>query len=77
MRFGLDLVYEGFTQTSTDRQLGFNGEGDIPWSVIMEYADRKDIYDLDEREQFLRFIRAMDRKYLEVRKDQSEKKSKQ
>lgn len=59
LRPGLSWIYQAFNQLSTER----NGwGGGIPWSKIMEYADRLGL-DADDRSDLLFFIREMDRAY--------------
>tara|TARA_R110000803_G_scaffold28011_5_gene65076 strand:- start:1317 stop:1637 length:321 start_codon:yes stop_codon:yes gene_type:complete len=76
VRADLVQTYEAFGQVSTCRPAGFGGEGQIPWTVIMQYADYLEMDELDDRAEFTRLIRAMDREYLEVRAEQQRAKSK-
>lgn len=52
-------LYQAFLELSTDRQIGM-GEGPIPWSSVVAYADRY-FWDADE---LLYVIRQLDTEYM-------------
>jgi len=53
-----------FFDLCTCRALSESGPGPIPWTAIVEYADRAGL-ELDVEAGFVRVIRAMDAAYLE------------
>lgn len=61
---GLDLFWDAFGVLSTERQIGQGVMGPIPWSKIMQYADRYEL-DFDQAERMVAYIRAMDKVYAE------------
>jgi hypothetical protein len=69
---GLEWVYLAFTELTTERPSGL-GTGYIPWSRIVEYADREGITDPEQREDFQDLIRALDRGYVRWRAAKAEK----
>lgn len=63
---GLSVYYYAFAELSTDRPLGWNGEGRIPWSSIRAWADDYGFVG-DQRDDLFHHIREMDEAYLEYR----------
>lgn len=68
---GLEFVYFAFWELSSCRPVGFSA-GPIPWSIIVDFA-RSHGLSLDEEEDFIYHIRALDHAFLEYSKEQSEK----
>lgn len=60
---------EAFRELSTCRPSGF-GTGPIPFTAIVEYSK---IYNVEEFDEFLYFIRLMDSKVLELDKEKQKK----
>lgn len=60
---GDDFYLTAFYQLSSDRQFGGNAPGPIPWSSIVQYADRRGL-DPDVSIAFEHIIRAIDDTYI-------------
>lgn len=60
-----EFVYAAFHELKTDRSGGFS-YGPIPWTAIDAYARRFGIDDLEEFEDFVFLIRAMDDVHLKA-----------
>lgn len=71
------FYYDAFIELNTSRLYSFSSEGPIPWHRIEEYLDRKQVTDLDEREEFKFILRKMDEEYRQFVKDKraAEKKA--
>ena len=63
-----------FSDLNSCRQMGF-GVGEIPWNVIMEYADRSNL-DAIMTDVFKIVIRQMDRTYMKWQDGEREKQRK-
>jgi hypothetical protein len=59
---GLEWVIGAFHELSTDRPLTMGGPGPIPFASVAEYAKW---YEIEEFDEFLSFVRALDAAYLE------------
>jgi hypothetical protein len=61
---GDDFYLSAFSDLGTCRSLSQEMPGPIPWTAIVEYADRAGL-ESDVSQGFIRIIRAMDLVYLE------------
>jgi hypothetical protein len=64
-----NFYIEAFRELSTCRSSGF-GLGPIPFTAIVEYSK---IYDIEDFDDFLYFIRLMDSKILELERKKQDK----
>jgi hypothetical protein len=55
---------EAFNVLSDSRSSGFGGVGPIPLSEIRSYMEIYEIVDIDERERFIKMVKALDSEYL-------------
>jgi len=62
---GDEFYISAFMELSTCRQLGFGGEGQIPWTAMMIFADRYELGDMTDA--FVEAMRALDLEYLQWR----------
>ena len=62
----LTLFYLAFWELRTTCNNGF-GDGEISWLAMQEYCDRAYVTDEETREEFVDFIRSLDRCYIEWR----------
>ena len=60
---------DAFSCLATCRSLGFSA-GPIPWTAIVQYSDREEI---ENEEEFVLVIRAMDAEYLRFVKEENDK----
>lgn len=70
---GAGLYWNGFQQLSTCRQLGFGGEGPIPWTAVRLYCEHLQLTP-DEVDDFESIIESLDHKYLEMSAEKAKKK---
>lgn len=56
---GLEFYITAYLQLCYDRPIGMTA-GPIPWSSVIKYCHLHGIYDIDEIETFLRYIRALE-----------------
>lgn len=68
---GLELYYNGFTELTSCRQVGY-GLGPIPMLSILEYCMVNGI-EGEQREDFVWFVQRLDQKYLEWSNDRGNK----
>jgi hypothetical protein len=68
---GAEFYTNAFWQLTTCRGIGF-GEGPIPWTAVVQWAQIKDLGP-EEFEELETVILAMDRVYLKYRSDQAKK----
>lgn len=61
--FGLELFFTAFWDLNSERQMGW-GVGPIPFTSILEYADRHGIYG-EQLDDLVFYVKAMDSAYLE------------
>ena len=61
---GDDFFLTAFFDLGTCRFITDNGPGPIPWTAMVEYADRAELFP-DVAAGFVRVIRSMDTVYLE------------
>ena len=64
--FGAEFFWFAFWEITTDRPLGFGGEGRIPYTAIRSFANDYGITS-DSFSWFLAVIREMDAEYLGMR----------
>lgn len=66
-----------YDEIAGSRQYTMNGEPlPIPISELLAYCEMFGIRRLEEREKLLRMVRAMDRAYLDVIREQAQKRDK-
>lgn len=68
---GLEFLWHAFWELTTERPIGFNGEGRIPGSKITEFG-KENGYTGDDLAWFRAVIREMDAEYLGIRNKPSE-----
>lgn len=61
----LKWIYEGFMRLSAARQLGFSSVQPISISEVLSYCELFDIYDPEDREDFLYFVQFLDKIFLQ------------
>lgn len=71
---GLGLYLQAFEDLSPSRSIGFGGPGPIPFEAIDRYATRFCIDDIDDFDDLLRLIRALDEEYLDWAAEQAERR---
>lgn len=71
---GLELYYGAYLDLQSHRQLGLE-EGPIPHLAVMDYADRYD-FEEDQRDDLLFFVKKLDAKYFEWRREDKRRRSK-
>lgn len=66
-----EFYIEAFRELSTTRSSAF-GIGPIPFTAIVEYAK---IYEVDDFDDFMYFIRSMDSEYLRLENEEQTKQA--
>lgn len=64
---GAQIYIDAFWELSTERDFGY-AMGPIPWSKIMEYADRAGL-DAVMNRVFLKVVRELDEEYQKIQKN--------
>lgn len=62
--------WEAFTELSSSRQSGF-GLGGIPYSEITDWLDENDIFSLEERQRYRRFINSTNNAFVNIKNESS------
>lgn len=57
-------IWEAYIHLSTSRQLGFSGPQPLSISEVLAYADFRGIHNLDEREELLHHVQALDQIFM-------------
>ena len=56
---GLEFYFNAYIQLRYDKQIGFT-TGPIPWSSVIKWCNLHNIYDINDIEVVLRYIRALE-----------------
>jgi hypothetical protein len=70
----LQLFLTAFFRLDKCRTASFGGIGDIPWAAIMDYCDRLDINDQEQRDDMEHHINELDQAYREWANSQRKSK---
>jgi len=75
----LTKYFEAFNAVSSSRSTTFSGPGYIPISEIRQYLDEMQIFDFEERQEYIQWIQVLDNEYVgfqhrKIKKKQSKGK---
>ena len=65
---GLEIYHRAYYELSTERQIGVNGYGLIPWGSIVKWSNHNGMNDYNSIEKVIKFVRALEfeeRRYTE------------
>lgn len=67
------FAYEAFFTLSLGRAYNEAGPQPLPYSEILAYLDDKRIFDYDDRDEALNYIRSLDARYVELSHEKMKK----